>query len=197
MMIINCWKKIVSGAAMALTCVSAAAVGPAPDEHSRRFEVDFLKNMIEHHSMAVQMSSMCLAKEVRPELNATCQTILTTQKQEIARMQSWLGTWYGITSHTPKMSREQRRQMEELSQLRRTAFEKAFLEMMVPHHAIAVKNSADCLVLAYHPELLDQCKTIVKDQAEEIRTMRDWLCDWFLQCVPSHRMRHMLKEKRS
>lgn len=173
----------------------AAADQPAPNRATSRFETDFLRRMIDHHGMAVEMASMCLSKEVRPALRSTCSEIAMSQQAEIATMQSWLTQWYGVKQEAPRMKGDEHRQMQELQSLQGAAFERSFLEMMTPHHATAISRSVECLVLGYHPALLDTCKTIAVKQAEESRTFRAWLCEGFSQCVPSERMRRMWREQ--
>jgi uncharacterized protein (DUF305 family) len=57
-----------------------------------------------------------------------------------------------------------------------------FLEMMIKHHAKAVKEATTCLERAYHPELLALCQDIIETQTQEIQLMRSWLCQWYSIC---------------
>ena len=63
-----------------------------------------------------------------------------------------------------------------------TEFEVAFMEMMVKHHAKAVKEGEHCLEKAYHDELKALCQNIVETQTEEIALMESWLCEWYGIC---------------
>lgn len=84
-----------------LACALAAFVftspvlasGPAPERDQRRFEIEFLKSMIDHHYGAVKMSELCDGRTVHPELQEMCDQIKSSQTEEIAMMQSWLQNW--------------------------------------------------------------------------------------------------------
>lgn len=144
-----------------LTVAPAGAEEPAPDRSTARFEVDFLTNMIDHHAMAVQMADMCVDKAVRPELEGMCESIKTSQSQQIEMMQGWLQDWYGVT-HEPEMTRGDMRQMEKLASLDGAEFEIEFMESMIGHHRKAIREGEQCLRRADHPELVDLCQNIIQ-----------------------------------
>ena len=95
------WQRMsLVGAALCalMLCVSAAPAqtaeaGPAPDNSTAKYEIDFMTGMIDHHMMAVQMAEICLKKALHEELIAMCQDIIATQTQEIQQMQTWLMEW--------------------------------------------------------------------------------------------------------
>jgi uncharacterized protein (DUF305 family) len=169
----------------ALAVVSAAlSVSPVawavtpPEQHQKQFEIRFLSQMIDHHYGAVKMSELCAGRTVHPDLQAMCDQIETAQKQEIATMQQWLKTWYGVT-HEPRLDGKMQQQVQQLSKLTGAAFEKAYLVMMVPHHAMALTMSTPSLLIAYHAELLNMNAMTVASQADEIVQMRLWLLQWY------------------
>lgn len=164
-----------------LTIAPAAADEPAPDQSTARYEVDFLIGMIDHHAMAVEMAEICLDKAIHPELEAMCESIKTSQSQQIEQMQTWLQDWYGV-SHEPEMTAGDMRQMEKLAALDGAEFEIEFMESMIRHHRKAISEGEQCLRRAYHPELLELCENIIEAQSAEIAQMDQWLCDWYDRC---------------
>jgi len=72
--------------------------------------------------------------------------------------------------------------MEKLAALSPEEFEIAFMEMMIKHHAKAVKEGEHCLERAYHEELRQLCENIIATQTEEIALMQAWLCAWYGIC---------------
>jgi uncharacterized protein (DUF305 family) len=165
---------------------SAAAAAPAPDTASAVYETDFLEDMIDHHAIAVQMATLCESRSVHAELQSLCSQIRATQQEEIARMQSWLEEWYGV-SHQPLMKPGSMKQMQDLAGLSGAEFEIAFMQMMIKHHQAAVRAGSECMERAYHEELRTLCEDIVVTQALEIGQMRQWLCDWYGICGNSRR----------
>ena len=67
----------------------------APLDGARPFDKAFIEQMIPHHEMAVQGSTMALRMVTRPELRDLLQSIITSQSAEIAQMRDWYQQWYG------------------------------------------------------------------------------------------------------
>ena len=157
------------------------ASGPAPTKAQANYEIDFLQDMIDHHMMAIMTAELCLDKAVHRELRALCRDIIAAQSAEIERMQGWLQEWYGI-SYEPQMSRGMQKEVDRLAALSGAEFEIAFMEMMVKHHAKAIREAERCVDRAYHPELEELCEGIVATQSAEIAQMQEWLCEWYGRC---------------
>ena len=162
-----------------LTAVPVAADQPAPSPAQAHYEVKFMTDMIDHHAMAIMMAESCLEEAVHPELRSLCQQIIAAQTEEIEEMQSWLQDWYGI-SYEPEV--KMTGQMKRLMSMSGAMFEIEFMQMMIRHHAKAVKEGEHCLDKAYHPELKQLCQNIIVSQTAEIRQMQAWLCQWYSIC---------------
>lgn len=159
----------------------AEASGPAPHASTARFEMEFMENMIDHHTLAAKMASLCGGRATHAELINMCNEMKTMQLEEVARLQAGLKAWYG-TTHEPQIFDHEKQDLEMMAAMNGAEFEKAFMKMMMPHHLVAIEEASVCLVRVYHGQLLSLCHDIVKMQAEEIRTMRDWLCQWYEIC---------------
>ncbi len=61
-----------------------------------RAEIRFLEGMIDHHQMALDMASDCLAKAVTESVQTLCQNVITAQSREILTMRGWLLAWYAV-----------------------------------------------------------------------------------------------------
>jgi uncharacterized protein (DUF305 family) len=157
------------------------ADGPAPKKGDARFEIKFMQNMIDHHHMAVMMAMMCEERAVHEELLMLCHQIEETQTAEIQEMQAWLADWYDI-EYELRMTRRMERQMEDLAELEGEEFEIEFMEMMIEHHEVAIREGRKCVNRAYHEALIDLCQDIVEAQSMEIDQMESWLCDWYGLC---------------
>ena len=179
-------RRLAAFAVAALVAVGfatapAAAEEPAPDRSTTRFEIDFLLGMIDHHGMAVQMADLCIDKAVHDDLRSMCESIKTSQSEQIDTMQSWLADWYGLT-HEPEMKPGDMRQMERLASLSGAEFEIEFMESMIKHHRKAISEGETCLREAYHDELIGLCENIIATQSAEIAQMEQWLCQWYDRC---------------
>lgn len=147
-------------------------------------DVRFMQDMIPHHYQAVQMAALVGDRTNRPELIDVAGRIDASQDDEIAFMQQWLRT---RGEHVPKpdahtgMHTSHRmagmatpKQMAELARLKGTAFDRLFLELMIPHHEGAVRMVEELLEQpgsAYDPVLLEFTSDVTNDQNAEIERM--------------------------
>jgi uncharacterized protein (DUF305 family) len=168
-------------AALLALQLAVSAEEPAPRRNQARFEVKFMQNMIDHHHMAVMMAELCESRAIHEELLTLCEQIAHSQSAEIEEMQGWLHDWYGV-AYEPRMTRQMERQLASLARLRGARFEIAFMEMMIEHHEVAIKEGRACLRKAHHEDLIEMCENIISTQSMEIMLMEMWLCDWYDRC---------------
>lgn len=57
-------------------------------------------------------------------------------------------------------------------------FDKAFIEMMIPHHQGAIDMAELALKNAGHQEIKDMANDIINAQNSEINVMKDWQESW-------------------
>ena len=50
--------------------------------------------MIPHHQLAIMMAQMLQAGTNRPEMLQLAKNIITSQSEEITKMQGWYKNWY-------------------------------------------------------------------------------------------------------
>lgn len=186
---IACTMRIF-GLTLALVVACSAAAAASYDyasDHDEKalqgvYDYRFMVGMIDHHYRAVLMGQMCLDTElIHPELTEMCEGIVESQQAQIDQMQQWLMGWYGAT-YEPQLNRGRMKQMEKMDQLSGAEFEIAFMKSMLRHHWLAVVEGSKCIEFADHEELREMCKNIVLVQTEEIRQMREWLCEWYGFC---------------
>lgn len=91
----NVWLVVLSVIASLLFGSAVLADEPI-DGRAGRAELRFLEGMIDHHQMALDMATDCLAKAQTESVTTLCQNIITAQTREILTMRGWLLSWYGI-----------------------------------------------------------------------------------------------------
>ncbi len=85
-----------------LICASLFSIGSslradAPTEgRAGRAELRYMQGMIDHHQMARDRASDCLANTQDAAMVALCEAIISAQSAEIAQMQQWLLAWYNV-----------------------------------------------------------------------------------------------------
>ncbi len=173
------------------TMMGGAASGPMSgmmtdaDRH-------FIEMMIPHHEDAIAMADLALVQAQHPEIKTLAASIKQTQTAEIAQMRAWYQAWYGTAVPTPPamggMMGGGTMGADDLATLRTLtgdAFDRAFIEMMVPHHQMAVQMSNMTLPRSQHPELQGLLRSIVASQSAEIAQMQQWYQAWYQATVPT------------
>ncbi|RUL87045.1 DUF305 domain-containing protein [Tautonia sociabilis] len=155
--------------------VVRAARGPAVDRGTARFEVQWMRDMIGHHDMAIRMARQALRNSESPEVLGLARGIVRAQAREIGQMQAWLSAGYGIRGFRPRIAAEEVPMLAGLRSLRGPAFDRAFLAEMVGHHEQAVQDAEGLLANASHPGLRRLGTDIITTQTAEIRQMRAML----------------------
>lgn len=168
---------LILGVAVAAIAVApVAAAGPAPDRATERFEIRFIQRTIEHHLMGVEMAELCVDRATAPPpdgdatLREVCASIAATQAAEAGELQELLMAWYGV-DFEPMMAGG----MTSLERLSGEAFDAAVSEMFIKHHLRQIRSSAQCVVRAYHEELVQRCLEMIDVQSEEVVVFRDIL----------------------
>src|SRR6185312_12141524 len=103
-------------------------------------DVEFMQGMIAHHGQAIYMSRMAAAHKADPRVLKLADKIDQSQVAEIRIMQEWLirngqvapdsSSWHTVTM--PGMLTAA--QLEQLDAASGTAFDRAYLTLMIQHH---------------------------------------------------------------
>jgi uncharacterized protein (DUF305 family) len=121
---------------------------PAGAEYTKA-DVEFMQGMIAHHSQAIVMSRMAESHGANPQVLKLSNKIDQSQVPEIHIMQVWLqrhnqfapdtASWHTVTMSgmlTPA-------QLGELDAAKGVDFDRAYLRLMIQHHAGALKMVND------------------------------------------------------
>lgn len=163
--------------AAAPQAVSVATLsGPALDKA-------FVNGMVPHHQAAVDMANAELAKGKDARVKALAQTIADAQTREIGQMQTiaqrigaappreWSGPMGTIMGVPISMNMAQMGAMVASA----PQTDRAFLLMMIPHHASAIIMANEEAKAGANPELKTLSQSIYTDQAKEIGEMQQLL----------------------
>ncbi len=112
-------------------------------------DVEFMQGMIAHHSQAIVMSRMATSHGANPQVLKLSNKIDQSQVPEIRIMQAWLqrnnqfapdtSSWHHVMMSgmlTPD-------QMKELDTAKGVDFDRAYLRLMIQHHAGAIQMVND------------------------------------------------------
>ena len=161
---------------------TAAAVPTIPADASfNAADVECAQGMIPHHEQAIEMAAVALAAKAAagPEVVDLAERIQGAQDPEIATMKGWLTGWgqsemadmagHDMADMGGMMSAED---MDKLTTLTGSEFDKAWLEMMIAHHQGAVKMAEDVKANGKDPDVAALADRIIAGQTAEITEMQ-------------------------
>jgi uncharacterized protein (DUF305 family) len=147
-------------------------------------DVEFMQGMIAHHSQAIVMSRMAASHGANPQVLKLSNKIDQSQVPEIHIMQLWLGrnnqfapdtsSWHNMTMAGMLTSE----QLKELDAARGIEFDRAYLQMMIQHHAGALKMVNDLFTVSNAGQEVDVnvfANDVVTSQTGEIGIMQKLL----------------------
>lgn len=144
-------------------------------------DVAFLEGMYPHHAQAVQMADMVAGHTDNADVVALAAAIKAAQQPEMDRMTTWLQQW-GQPVPTPDMSgmhgmnygagMMSADQMDALTALSGTEFDRQWLTMMIEHHEGAIDMANTELADGENPEARQMATDIVTAQQKEIADMQ-------------------------
>ena len=144
-------------------------------------DVAFLEGMYPHHAQAVQMADMVAGHTDNADVVALAAAIKAAQQPEMDRMTTWLQQWgqpvptpdmsgmHGMNHGAGMMSADQ---MDALTALSGTEFDRQWLTMMIEHHEGAIDMANTELADGENPEARQMATDIVTAQQKEIADMR-------------------------
>ena len=140
-------------------------------------EAEYLAHMIPHHQEAIEAATELRAITEREEMRALADSIIAEQRAEIELMSAWLEELHpdaAVDVHYEPM-------MRSLEGLDPDEADRVFIEDMIPHHMMAVRNSNILLHhgVAEHEEVADLARSIVDSQHAEMAQMAGWYREWF------------------
>ena len=181
------WLTLLAAATLlALTALVAGCGGSSnPDDSAAGNATDaaFITDMTAHHQGAIEMAEIAQTRAEHPQIRTLANDIISTQKAEISVMRRIGDDIHAMTMHSGGhmgMSRSQMGMDMNMPLLRRAnPFDRAFIDMMVPHHQGAIAMAKRLLAKGEQPALQKMAKDIIAAQSKEIAQMRAWRKAWY------------------
>jgi uncharacterized protein (DUF305 family) len=175
-------------AVLAVIALAVFATG-CGDDHSRSSaqanatDAAFITDMTAHHQGAIEMAEVARERAEHPEIRELADSIISAQEAEISVMQTIGRDTHGMGMHEGDhmgMSRSQMGMGMDMPMLRRARpFDRAFIDMMIPHHQGAIAMAEQLLDEGEQPALRQMAEDIISAQSEEIAEMREWREAWY------------------
>jgi uncharacterized protein (DUF305 family) len=169
---------------------NAAAPGPdatkapteAPKVSGNGIDRGFVTEMVPHHRSAVEMAELAQQYAERPQILRLARAIITAQETEIEQMR-------GLDRRLADAGIERRGlgmdahamgvHMDPALLRGAQPFDRAFLDMMIPHHEGAIRMAQRQLARGRNRAVRRLARAIVRAQTKEINRMHAWRIQWF------------------
>jgi uncharacterized protein (DUF305 family) len=193
-------RRTSRGAALAAVAMLLAAASVAAPAQAKTTAVDraFVREMIPHHEMAVEMAEMARMQAGHRRIKTLAESIVRAQNAEITRMTA-IAKRLGVPiakspSHDRMMSDAETlgmtmddmgmsMDMSDLDGAR--PFDRTFIDMMITHHQGAIRMARAELAKGHSAQLRAIARAIVAAQKREITEMNRWRTAWYGATSPS------------
>jgi uncharacterized protein (DUF305 family) len=148
-------------------------------------EEDFIQHMIPHHQVAIDMCNDYAKKTTDPNMSYLCQRIAWQQGYEIFIMKNLMKTldisydplkaksiyqktvfeYYEPSVSNPELG-------NAISQLMFAMNDTEFMNLMIPHHQIAVNMCKTILEITPNFSIVTLCYDIIKEEEKQISMMQ-------------------------
>lgn len=161
-----------------------------PAEGSR--EVRFVREMIQHHTQAIDMATRIRDTTTDAELRTLALDIMLGQQEQIGQMRGWLTLWgrpwggEGMSAeHARMMGMATQAEVARISAQPEKQAEVTFLQLMTRHHQGALAMVPPALEGGVRPEVQALARQIQAAQIAEITLMTRLLKDRGAQPLPA------------
>lgn len=167
---------------------SAPSSAPASAGAHKSQDTAFAQGMIPHHRQAVAMADLAASRAKSQDVKDLATEIAKAQAPEITTMSGWLKAWgqtvpagdmpsmAGIDASGHDMSGMMSEEdMQQLAKLSGTAFDTAFLRMMIQHHQGALTMARSELSKGAYGPAKTLAQSIITSQSAQIAQMNRML----------------------
>lgn len=182
----------------ASTAGTPAQTPSKPTASAADVDKAFVRQMVPHHKMAVEMAQMAARSAEHDEIKTLSSEIISAQNKEITELEA-IAKELGVTPGEPMgdsgsmqggdMTADAKTLGLEMDQMGMSMdmtalesadpFDKAFIDQMTVHHQGAIAMAKAELAGGENPELQKIATAIVSAQEKEIAQMKQWKTDWY------------------
>lgn len=152
-------------------------------ENGEYSDESFIDMMVPHHRGAIEEAEVALENAEHEELRGLARGIVSSQEEEIGEMRDIKEDEYGTREVPMQMSGEDMDMMGMMEDPQALAdedpFDRAFMNMMIPHHESAIAMAQVALDESENPEIRGLARGIVGSQQREIEQMQTWSEEWY------------------
>jgi len=187
-------KKLLGGViavVIALIVVGSLVLSGGEDANATETDGAFVTEMVPHHESAIEMAEIAIERAEHPEIEALAMSITASQGDEITELEAIHKRLFdapvGEVDHgTLGLAEHEMGMSADLSSLESAKpFDRAFIDMMVPHHQGAILMARVELEKGSDDEAQALAEQIIEAQTTEIEEMNEWRTEWYGEPSPA------------
>jgi uncharacterized protein (DUF305 family) len=175
------------GAVVITAIVAGALLLSGGDDQAQANDTDgsFLAGMAPHHQQAIDMAEVAQQRAQHPEIKQLADDIVAAQSDEIEQIDSYHQRLFGEPvsgADHPSMGlpADQMGMDMDMGELETAKpFDRAFIDMMIPHHQGAIRMARIELAEGDDEETKSLATAIIAAQSAEIEQMNEWRTQWY------------------
>lgn len=184
---------IIAIAAVLVAGIAVITITAGGEDSADAKDTDgaFIVEMIPHHESAVEMAEIAERRAEHEEVKDLAGEIVSSQTAEIGALEQEHQRLFGQptskgdhgTMGLP--AHEMGMHMDPAKLEAASPFDRAFIDMMIPHHQGAIRMARIELAQGEDPDLAKIAEAIIAAQANEIREMNEWRVEWYGKPSPA------------
>jgi uncharacterized protein (DUF305 family) len=153
------------------------------------FDRQFIDLLASHHRDSIAMLELATNRSEHSELRGFASEGIPSRTADVATLRDWRAKWYGHGEIPPSAARIQLPDMPEhvvvpialeIERLKSAKpFDKGFIEVLLPHHQVAIDAAKVASLRATHGEVKALAKTTVERHEKEVDQLKAWYTRWY------------------
>lgn len=174
-----------------IAIASSGDHGDSMDSDSAETDGAFIVEMTPHHEAAVEMAEIATRKAEHSETKELARAIIAAQNREIDELAAIHTDLFGIPVSQGEHgslgmeAHEMGMDGDVMMLASEEPFDRAFIDMMIPHHQGAIRMARVELESGEDDRLMDLSEAIVDAQSREIEEMNAWREEWYGSASPA------------
>lgn len=149
-------------------------------------DAGFVNDMKPHHESAIEMAEIAQRRAQHREIATLADDIVAAQSSEIDELEQISDRLGASTDASLGLSMDAMgMEMDTASLESAKPFDRAFIDMMIPHHQGAIEMARVELEQGSDAQTKDLAKRIIAAQTREIEEMNAWRTQWYGEPSPA------------
>ncbi len=172
-------------AVVVVSALSACGSSGSPSDSAQAgngVDLALVQEMTPHHRSAVAMARIAQRRSDRPQVKMLADDIIRSQSDEIGLMQKLAGTMKAANVKAGDLGLPMQAMgmnMDTRALAAATPFDRAFIDMMLPHHQGAIRMARVELAKGSRADVKRLARGIIAAQSREITEMNAWRTRWY------------------